>query len=547
MPSKLMGTQKLCYVFVALALLVSINAGAAIAANLPAPPQIYINTDYVAPTGSVINVAAGGNFQAALDSAKLGDTIVLQAGAVYTGPFTLPNKTTGSGWIYVVSSNYSRLPAPGTRVSPSDAAEMPVIQVGAGGYSTIETANSAHHFRFVGLEVRPNSGAYVNTLIAVGGNDTSLSTMPADIIFDRCYIHGDPAIATRRGVAMNGIRVAVVDSYVSDFKEEGADTQAVWAYNTPGPLKIVNNYLEAAGENLMIGGAEPKSQTLLPADIEIRDNHFFKRLSWKGSNWTVKNLIEFKLGTRVLVQHNIFENNWASAQAGFVAQVTPRNEWGTAPWAETKDLAFISNLFINAGSGFNVSGADTNYTSQRTERVLIKNNIVDANGNGGAAGRVFQIINGPVDLTIENNTVFGVQDLIFAENSTVSLRFVFRNNIATFGRYGVMGTGSGQGLDTLNKQFSEWIMEKNAVVGIQSSGASVSQYPPNNYWPVDIPAVKFVDYASGDLGLGAASLYKNEGTDGQDLGANISSLPVRGAINALRLPSPSAPSGLQVE
>ena len=48
--------------------------------------------------------------------------------------------------------------------------------------------------------------------------------------------------------------VAVIDSYVSDFKEIGADNQALWAYNSPGPLKITNNYLEAAGENVLFGG-----------------------------------------------------------------------------------------------------------------------------------------------------------------------------------------------------------------------------------------------------------------------------------------------------
>lgn len=520
----------------------------AFAATLPSLPQTYINTDYSYPSGAVINVAAGGNLQAALDNAKLGDKIVLQAGATFTGPFRLPNKTTGSGWIYVVSSAYDRLPAPGTRVSPGDAVNMPTIQVGPGGISTIETADGAHHFRFVGIEFRPNVGAYVNTLIAIGGNDTSLATMPSDIVFDRCFVHGDPAIGGRRGFALNGIRVAVVDSYVADFKEDGADTQAVWAYNTPGPLKVVNNYLEAAGENLMIGGAEPRIQNMVPSDIEIRDNHFYKPVSWVGSKWTIKNLIEFKLGVRVLVHHNIFENNWAGAQVGFAVQLTPRNEGGNATWAVTKDITFTSNRFINAGSGFNISGADTNFSSQRTERVLIKNNVIDANAFGNASGRIFQIINGPVDLTIENNTQFGVQDWIYVENiNAKGLRFTLQNNITTHGRYGIMGTGTGIGQRTLDGQFVDWSMLKNAVIGAQAAGLSATDYPTGNFFPTDIASVQFVDFEGGNLQLAANSPYKGAGTDGKDLGADIDSLPIRGSVVAPPVIIPRPPTAIQVQ
>src|SRR5437588_11354220 len=90
--------------------------------TLPALPQTFLDTTYVPPTGGiVITVNAGGDLQAAINAAHLGDVIVIQAGATFTGNFTLPNKTTGSGWIYLVSSAYSSLPPPGTRVAPSDA------------------------------------------------------------------------------------------------------------------------------------------------------------------------------------------------------------------------------------------------------------------------------------------------------------------------------------------------------------------------------------------------------------------------------------------
>ena len=54
-----------------------------------------------------------------------------------------------------------------------------------------------------------------------------------------------------------GQYLAVVDSHLADFKEEGADSQAIAGWSGPGPFKIANNYLEAAGENVMFGGADP--------------------------------------------------------------------------------------------------------------------------------------------------------------------------------------------------------------------------------------------------------------------------------------------------
>ena len=42
--------------------------------------------------GSVIQVTRGGDLQRALEQARPGDTIILEAGAVYEGPFTLPVK-----------------------------------------------------------------------------------------------------------------------------------------------------------------------------------------------------------------------------------------------------------------------------------------------------------------------------------------------------------------------------------------------------------------------------------------------------------------------
>ena len=131
----------------------------------------------------------------------------------------------------------------------------------------------------------------------------------------------------------------MIGSYISDIHVVGQDAQAILGWNGPGPFKIANNELEASGENVMFGGAARASNNI-PSDIEIRGNHFFKPLSWRvgspsyaGHHWSVKNLLEFKNAQRVLVTGNILENNWLDSQIGMAFLLTPRAEFGKAPWA----------------------------------------------------------------------------------------------------------------------------------------------------------------------------------------------------------------------
>jgi hypothetical protein len=507
--------------------------GSSEAAQLPTLPQIAVDTTYSPPSGNTITVNAGGNLQTALNNAQLGDTIVLQAGATFTGPFTLPNKTTGSGWIYIRSSAYSSLPASGTRVSPSDASNMPKLVAGAGN-DIIHTGSNAHHYRFVGIEIKPTSGSFIYTLVQLGNNETSASSLPNNITFDRCYIHGDPSVGGRRGVEMDANYVAVVDSYIADFK----------AFNAPGPYKIVNNYLSAAGENMMFGGADPAITNSIPSDIEIRRNYFFKPLSWIGSSWTIKNLLEFKNARRVLVEGNTFENNWQAAQNGFSILLTPRNQEGGAPWCGTQDITIRLNIGINLGQGFNLSGEDDAHPSQRTARVYIHDNVMQITSLSGSQGRSFGVTHGPTDLTIDHNTVFTNGTMAFVENTPLANNFVFTNNIVDDADYGFVGTGTASGTPTLNGHFSNYTFTKNAIIASQGE-----PYPSGNFLPSNAAAVGFVNFAGGDYHLSSSSSYKGAGLDGKDLGADIDAITA--ALGAAGfVPGPTtipAPGNLRVQ
>jgi hypothetical protein len=502
--------------------------GVGLAATPPTAPQTF-DTSYVAPTGATLTVTAGGDLQAALNQAQLGDTIVLQAGATFTGPFKLPNKTSGTGWIYVVSSNLASLPPPGQRVGPNNAVNMPKIVSRASNTALTTIANS-HDFRFVGIEFSPVAGASVYTLIPIGNADTSPATLANHIVFDRCYVHGDPAVNEWRGIEMDGAYVAVIDSYISDFQAEGFDTQGLWAYNTTGPLQIRNNYIEAAGENVMFGGADSREAALVPADIEISNNYFFKPLSLIATRYTMKNLLEFKAARRVVVTGNTFENNPAGAQAGFAIVITPRNQNGTAPWSVTTDIAVTSNTLINVGAGFDVLGQDNNHPSLLTERILIRNNLVGVTGLNGADARGFEFLGGGNDYTIDHNTLinstlppgFATSTLAMAQSPVSKVdNFVFTNNLSTQTHYGFFGSGVGEGTPALNGNFTSWIFSRNVIVD-----GPAGSYPAGNFFPAGVAAVRFANYAGGNYTLAAGSPYKNAGTDGTDIGANLSALSV---------------------
>ena len=120
----------------------------------PARPQILLETG-VATTpvsGKAIQVAAGGDFQAALNEASPGDEIVLQAGATYTGNFVLPAKGGSGPWITIRTSDMAGLPKETVRVGPQHAHSMSKI-IDPQGKGAISTALRAGYYRLIGLEI----------------------------------------------------------------------------------------------------------------------------------------------------------------------------------------------------------------------------------------------------------------------------------------------------------------------------------------------------------------------------------------------------------
>ena len=323
-------------------------------------PLTYINSTWNLPAGGTTWAAhTSAQFSSALTHSSPGDIIALDAGVTYTGNFVLPAKANSNNkWIYIVGSSLlanptagnvpSALP-PGVRVSPADASLMPKIAT-PNTIAALQFVGGTSHWRLAGLEVTsaltygcqpthtPPINCYSNLLI---GPMSAVSPEPDSITIDRCYIHGSPTMDLQRAVLGNASNFAVVDSYISDVHMTGVETQGVAAWWTPGPLKIVNNYVSASIENIMIGGAGEPATPWVPSDIEIRNNYIFKALSWVvNSCCAIKNAFELKSGQRVLFDGNTIENVWMNAQVGFAIQLTPRT-------SQSGDIAVVYDVAIH--------------------------------------------------------------------------------------------------------------------------------------------------------------------------------------------------------
>jgi len=239
-----------------------------------------------AARAATIVVPAGGDLQAALDNAQPGDVIALAPNATYVGNFVLPNKGAITDYITIRSAAPdASLPPAGVRMKPSYAALLPKIK-SSNNMSALRTATAANHWKLMFLEFQANVNGY-GDIISLGAGDntqTQLSQVPYALVLDRLYVHGDPLVGQKRGIALHSRDTDVINSWVSDCKVVGQEAQAISGFNGPGNYLIENNYLEAAGENVVFGGSDPAIVGLTPSNIVIRGNTLSKPLAWRDSS-----------------------------------------------------------------------------------------------------------------------------------------------------------------------------------------------------------------------------------------------------------------------
>ena len=551
-------------------------------------PRVYVKSSLAdTPTpGTSHNVATIASLQSTLNSASCGDTILLQAGATFQGTVVLPAKNCDDNhWIILrTSAPDSALPPEGTRLTPCYAgvASLPgrpsfacsssknvlaKITFSGNGSGPVVLADGANHYRLIGLEItRSTPKAMVYNLVINQKGGTS-----DHIVIDRSWLHGTAQDETQRGVALvASTNFAIVDSFFSDFhciaiSGSCGDSQAIaggLGDKAMGPYKIVNNYLEAAGENIIFGGGEA---TRTPEDIEIRHNHFFKPLIWMkgtrgfvggtdGNAFIVKNHLEFKNAARVLVEGNVMENSWGGfSQTGFSILLTPKNQNGHCPLCVLHDVTIRYGTISNVGNGIVIgngasdSGALSLGAWNESIHDLVITHVNGKTYNGG--GHLFQEANGNDQNPIHNvaiSHVTGIGDdpaagmLVLGNALNRPLAgFSWTNNILAATGGGIITTGGGSGncaypgysggpLGKLDRCFKNYDFAGNILIG--SSGP----WPKNNPTPATLANVMFSSSNLSllrNLQLLPASPFSNGGTDGTSPGADITA--VQAAISGV--------------
>ena len=559
----------------------SLNVSLSTSGNFDGPaelPRVYMNSslaDTPAP-GAVHFVSTAAAFQSALNSAKCGDTISLQAGTTFTGRFVFPSEPCDDNhWIVIrTSAPDSSLPPEGTRLTPCYAgvASLPgrpafscpstknvmaKIAFNETGSGPVVLANGANHYRFIGLEIsRSKPKVPVYNLIIQEANGVA-----DHIVLDRLWLHGTEHDETTRGIVLAGFtNVAIVDSSFSDFhcvSISGAcgDSQAIAGGigdRPQGTFKIVNNYLEAAGENIIFGGGPG---TVTPSDIEIRRNFMFKPLTWmKGSaNFTggadghafiVKNLFELKNAERVLLEGNVLQNNWGGfTQVGFAMLLTPKNP-GTCPACKVRDVTIRYNTVSHAGAAMQIGNglSDNGFAAEEGSHYSIHDIVFDDQFYPGCTtcdGVMFQITSTPNaanhfwlhDLSINHVTVatnraragWAIAGPIGQQN------FEFSNSIVDSGASANMNAGGGavecyfgKGImiGVLDSCWAHYTFSNNVIMGAPGT----KTWPTGNFVATSTNSVGFVDWkggVGGDYHLTASSPYRGKGSDGKDPGADI--------------------------
>lgn len=555
-------------------LMIPLKARAQISDSYPQMPQQFLYTSYP-NEGTIINVQAGSNLQDALNDAKskVGNsnvTIKLPAGSTFTPitdvSFNLDAVQTNGHWIIIRSDStaFDRTGSipPGMRVNGLDTSQtnqMAKIRVTTNKNPAFKMPSNANHYRLVGLDVGAQSDlTFTYQLIELGSDlETSASMLPHDVIVDRCYVHGNGVngINIRHAITMNGNSLSVIDSYISDIHDsldadtsDPEDSQAINITNGQGPFKIVNNYLEAATENMLIGGGDPRIQNLVPSDIEIQHNRFSKPTAWKGVITPIKNILELKNASRVLINGNIFENMWAD-NGNTAIVFTPKNQSGNAPWSTVQDVSFTNNIVRHVANGIFILTQDNEngHLSQPATRIQVNNNLfddinkqawggseigIDISKWGSSPGHSFNF---------DHNTFIlknGGMGLVFEAGTQVN-GFNFTSNITDAhilgGPNGDVGTQALTLASTIGGLVT-WVCQYNLIV----ANTRGSEYPTPNQYPASYSNVGFVNYSQGDYHLSAGSQYKGYG--GTDPGCNIDVVKFATAVAEKGNASPDAPA-----
>ncbi len=498
----------------------------------PELPRVLINSAVSNSPSNGRTLRVGTDVQAALDSAQCGDKVLAPASAVISGNWFLRKTCNAAAWITITTEGCASLPAEGTRVSIAAAQCFAKFVAADPSAPVFATTPGAAYYRLTGIEATiPANATLTYIIIRLGDSgppQDDLSEVPHHFVLDRVYVHGNDVANVQRCIAANAASVAIVDSYISRCHFKGQDAQAIVAWNSPGPFKITNNYLEGSGENILFGGADPSIANLNPADAEVRHNWIRKPPEWQGV-WTAKNLFEIKNGVRIWLEGNVLENSWTDAQVGQAIVMQALSDNNSAAWTTVQDVTVRYNIIRNANVGAAIASRaayGTNGTNgalvptQPSQRISFQHNSFENIGSGN----LFNLSGDLQNASLIHNTSDGANGntILFFDDPEKGLYIA--DNVFGHSWYGLNGNLVGEGWPAFNQYAPDIVLKSNVFFQGRAGWPVWNQdlYPSVfgvNAFPVDVASIGFTAYPS-DLSLTASSPYHGKASDGTDPGVD---------------------------
>jgi len=239
------------------------------------------------------------------------------------------------------------------------------------------------------------------------------------------------------------------------------------------------------------------------------------------------------------------------SQNGFSILLTPKNQFlgnaNVCPLCQVTDVTIRYSKISNSGAGIQMANvrSDGGGIALAGERYSVHDLTVDgidATQLNGSGPLIATLNDWPTNVlnSILINHITGFPDsgrhLLTLEDKVSNPKmwgFQFTNNVVLAGEFPVWsaaGVGdcahSDVPITSLATCFSSYSFAKNAIVA-SLSAFPPSKWPAGNYFPIDAGAVEFATFSNGSGGnyqLLSSSPFKNLGTDGKDLGADINAL-----------------------
>jgi hypothetical protein len=513
-------------------LLMTRRAGGAAASNVflgaSLPRETYAPA-YSLPAGTVRTVASGANLQTTLNAAQPGDVVVLEDGATWDGTYTLPDKTGSANTpIYVISNAIYTGTGVAAGVRATSISGLPRIRTNNVSVPALRSDGTGETgWRFVGIGFGSSLGTTATNCWVNIGND---GTAPGPnrtgyVTFDRCVFEGGTNVPVRQALRFRSVHHVYVTecsfNSVININDTG-DCQCIGIFGTSNVGKIDNCFLGGATEGIAFG--DGTTVFTLVSDFWVRRCYITHyewqdptHGTWTGTYYELKNAIEWKGGTRCLIE---------DCAIGFT--MTQDNQ-SAIVIKSTEGSATVEDIIVRYIRMDKVPKCAIVQRESVYMKRIVLHNIVATNTRKDVDATENPIYtNGAWENLVLDKITFSneatAEGQVYITGSGTNLRFTSCIFQALYGLW----TDSGFELGLLSSQIGGTVTFDGNLFTSRNPATAI--YVPNGvatFPTASSDSNLFENWGTQDLRLKSTSPYRGEGYLGDDPGADVATITTR--------------------